>query len=986
MAHTLPRFVSPNTTAEGHQVGIYVPTYVVRQPYLLPVLPYFSTGGQGSSIGTPQQGCSRAVAGPTFYPGLLQPPLHSPEALGRGQAHYRPLDTQQVCPVRALSHGDFSYHPRGDTTGRVDLPGRPEGRLPSHPCTPGFPEVPAVLGREGHLPVQDPSIWSVGGSPYFHIRPQAHSGVAEREGHQGTCLSRRLARPVSGSGLSNVTRQGGDGVADSFGLGHQLEEVGPFRDPVSGLHRATVPTGPWQDTARSRSERECEDSHKQLEEANECDSSGLQLGSGQTETLGPVHSERPSPTTSRPILAERQMDTSHRSLDRPHIFERSDPPPPQMVGLPDNHLVQRRTTSPSPACTGPVHGRFHSRLGCIPGSSHSLRSLGPPAATGSYQPPGDESGFSGLQALRTPPEGEGHQSSYRQYDSGGSYPEGRGDKVVETDEAHAGATQLVRQAEHPVTSGPHRRNPERVGGLSLQDWSDPVERVVDLPQRVHESVLTVGDPDSRLDGNDDEQGSREVHFSDDSPCRSGSRRVQDPMATAEPALRLPATEHHPENPQSHTSERSPQDHRDSINDTHEVLPSGPPGDGPAPAGPGLQTGGHTATDPTHREPPAHPPRTGIIPVGGVASGGPKPSSNRLESIANVLRDQGYTERVIKFVQRPQRESTSGVYAHHWEGFVTFCRKDKINPLTASDANIADYLVYLFESRNLLVNTIKVHRAAIASVVKHSRPEVLQSTSLKDLIHRLELERPRVKRVYPKFDLDLVLRQFLKPPFVDSSGSDLKIPLKMLAYKTAFLLALATGARVSELHALSRHRSRFQLDTDEFSGQQTITVLTRPNFIAKNEKPSELKKPVIFSSLKHLYGAKEPERLLCPVRAAIVYKSRTPDGMWPADREELLRHPVCTQNVTTGHIAEWIKNAIKLTYEAANAGVIDCNAHEVRAVAHSLVAFSGASLEEVLEGGKWSSSGSFFRHYLRNMEQLRGKNVTVVAAGKPLQLQ
>ena len=109
-------------------------------------------------------------------------------------------------------------------------------------------------------------------------------------------------------------------------------------------------------------------------------------------------------------------------------------------------------------------------------------------------------------------------------------------------------------------------------------------------------------------------------------------------------------------------------------------------------------------------------------------------------------------------------------------------------------------------------------------------------------------------------------------------------------------------------------------------------------------------------------------------------------MWPADREELLRHPVCTQNVTVGHIAEWIKNAIKLTYEAANAGVIDCNAHEVRAVAHSLVAFSGASLEEVLEGGKWSSSGSFFRHYLRNMEQLRGKNVTVVAAGKPLQLQ
>ena len=58
-------------------------------------------------------------------------------------------------------------------------------------------------------------------------------------------------------------------------------------------------------------------------------------------------------------------------------------------------------------------------------------------------------------------------------------------------------------------------------------------------------------------------------------------------------------------------------------------------------------------------------------------------------------------------------------------------------------------------------------------------------NLKDLVHRLELERPRVKRVYTKFNLDLVLQQFLKPPFVDSNSSDLKIPLKTLAYKQHF---------------------------------------------------------------------------------------------------------------------------------------------------------------------------------------------------------
>ena len=113
----------------------------------------------------------------------------------------------------------------------------------------------------------------------------------------------------------------------------------------------------------------------------------------------------------------------------------------------------------------------------------------------------------------------------------------------------------------------------------------------------------------------------------------------------------------------------------------------------------------------------------------------------------------------------------------------------------------------------------------------------------------------------------------------------------------------------ELHALSRHKSRFHMDTDEFSGQQTVRFFTKPDFIAKNEKTSEIRKPIFFSSLKHLYGAKEPERLLCPVRAVMVYKARTPDGMWPADHEELLRHPVCPQTVTKGHVAEWIRNAI-----------------------------------------------------------------------------
>ena len=42
---------------------------------------------------------------------------------------------------------------------------------------------------------------------------------------------------------------------------------------------------------------------------------------------------------------------------------------------------------------------------------------------------------------------------------------------------------------------------------------------------------------------------------------------------------------------------------------------------------------------------------------------------------------------------------------------------------------------------------------------------------------------------------------MKPPFA-INGSDKNISLEFLSYKTAFLVALATGARGSELVALS----------------------------------------------------------------------------------------------------------------------------------------------------------------------------------------
>ena len=113
-------------------------------------------------------------------------------------------------------------------------------------------------------------------------------------------------------------------------------------------------------------------------------------------------------------------------------------------------------------------------------------------------------------------------------------------------------------------------------------------------------------------------------------------------------------------------------------------------------------------------------------------------------------------------------------------------------------------------------------------------------------------------------------------------------------------------------------------------------------------------------------------------------TRTPNGPYSVEDGRLLRHPSPTTRTTKGNVAQWIKTAIVKAYEAAGVDTTDLNfrAHEVRAVANSLAAYDGATLEEVMAGGRWRTPNSFFRHYLRDMSAtLQHLSGPVIAAGR-----
>ena len=274
------------------------------------------------------------------------------------------------------------------------------------------------------------------------------------------------------------------------------------------------------------------------------------------------------------------------------------------------------------------------------------------------------------------------------------------------------------------------------------------------------------------------------------------------------------------------------------------------------------------------------------------------------------------------------------------------------------------------------STLAVYRSAIAKTLKPKLGiDFGMDQGLSALLNSFAIERPRRRNPVPSWDLSAVLNALLSAPFEPLE----KAALKFLTWKTVFLLALASGKRRSELHALAFSKIAWKED----GSQVRLGVI--PSFVAKTYLASIQSLSFSIPALSPSLGpGLEEDAKLCPVRALRVYVDRTREFHIGKRLLFVSYQKGLSRDIRPATISSWIKKCVIFCLETSLSGSafsFRVKAHDVRALAASLAFHNHVPLNDIMDACSWVSHNTFTSFYLRELSWRSdaGYHLGVVAA-------
>ena len=219
-------------------------------------------------------------------------------------------------------------------------------------------------------------------------------------------------------------------------------------------------------------------------------------------------------------------------------------------------------------------------------------------------------------------------------------------------------------------------------------------------------------------------------------------------------------------------------------------------------------------------------------------------------------------------------------------------------------------MYLYQDLNRRPSTIDGYRTAIVQTL----------TGYSPVFHR---DCPKSSRNLHKWNLSVVLNELTKAPFEPMKDTD----LKHITLKTAFLLALASGKRCSEIHAWVANK------VSNLGQWEKVALFPSSDFIAKNQlarEGSQSVYPVTIPALTTIVDRQfKEDRTLCPVQALRYYLDQTKDLRGTRSLLSISFKKGHTSDIRPATLSSWLK---QLCYKQADQQPLDLvqiKAHDIR---------------------------------------------------------
>ena len=384
----------------------------------------------------------------------------------------------------------------------------------------------------------------------------------------------------------------------------------------------------------------------------------------------------------------------------------------------------------------------------------------------------------------------------------------------------------------------------------------------------------------------------------------------------------------------HLSVPSPEHtHHASSGSEARTVPRTSPSDRPSLGNPTLVP--HASGSPPDDTPTAsRRPTTGVIP-----STDDILAFDRLGFLSLALSRLELPDATIADLIKAHRASTRRQYESGWKKFQSFVRQRNVSNITPE--TLASFATFVFHSK------AKVSPATVTNAMVAIRDPLAYGFGVEinrrtwDLLRSsFFIQRPPAPPSPPSWSLEKVLAYLQSPRFtVEPSPSDILL-------KALFLVAMATGHRVSQLAALLRTNQFMRFGHNDSS----VTLAPKPRFLAKNERADHRMSPVVVPA----WMVSDAHHPLCPVAALRAYISASSSTSAP----DLWVDPQSLRCLKTTDLAAKLVQLISAADPQS-----EPKAHQVRKYASSLAFFRSFDVDQVRRAGQWSSSASFVQRYL-----------------------